>query len=90
MKKHSIKEYESINVTISKEKYPLIFAEKVQELIECGLTREEAEESAEGMEIELELQYEKGYGLFGWDAEATESAQIASPYTMNVLEEIDD
>ena len=39
--------YESINVTITKEKYPIIFANKVQELINNGLTKEQAEESVE-------------------------------------------
>lgn len=77
--------YESINVTITKEKYPIIFANKVQELINNGLTKEQAEESVEGMTIELELYYEVDYGLFGVESEAVEdNADIASPYTMDI------
>lgn len=48
---------------------------------ECGMTREQAEESIEKMEIELEVYYEIGYGLFAVDNEAVTSGTIDSPYS---------
>ena len=80
--------YESINLVITKEKYPIIFENKVSELIEeCGVDRYEAEHEVEGTEIELELYYENGAGLFGVESEAVEQgAPIYSPYTKEEYE----
>ena len=67
-------------VTLTKDKYPIAFENKVLELIEeCGMMREQAEESIEKMEIELEVYYENGYGLFSVDSEAVTSSTIYSP-----------
>lgn len=38
------------------------------------------------MEIELEIYYEKGTGLFAVESEAVESGTIYSPYTAEVCE----
>ncbi|MCQ2771587.1 MAG: hypothetical protein MJ236_07345 [Clostridia bacterium] len=83
VKLNSSDEYEFLcNVTLTKDKFPIAFENKVQELIEeCGLTREQAEESIEKMEIELELYYEKGFGLFAIESEAVTSGTIYSPYS---------
>ena len=40
-----------------------------------------------GMEIELEIYYEKGTGLFAVESEAVESGTIYSPYTGELCEE---
>lgn len=76
-------EYEHLcNVTLTKEKYPIAFEEKVQELLEEGASsREEAEKMVSEMEIELEIYYEKGVGLFAVESGAVESGTIYSPYT---------
>lgn len=78
---NSSDEYEYLcKVILTKEKLPIAFENKVQELIEeCGLIREQAEESIENMEIELEVYYEKGYGLFAVNNEAVTSGTIYSP-----------
>lgn len=80
---NSSDEYELLcKVTITKDKYPIAFENKVLELIEeCGMMREQAEESIEKMEIELEVYYENGYGLFAVDSEAVTSGTIYSPYS---------
>ena len=39
------------------------------------------------MEIELEVYYEVGYGLFAVEADAVESADIYSPYSGELCEE---
>ena len=77
-------EYEHLcNVTLTKEKFPKAFAAKVDELIEEGVctTKEEAEAVIADMVIELEIYYEKGYGLFAVDSEAVNSGTIFSPYS---------
>lgn len=80
---NSSDEYELLcKVTLTKDKYPIAFENKVLELIEeCGMMREQAEESIEKMEIELEVYYENGYGLFAVDSEAVTSGTIYSPYS---------
>lgn len=70
------------NVVLTKDKFPIAFENKVQELmVECGYTREQAEESIPNMEIELEIYYEQGTGLFAVESGAVESGTIYSPYT---------
>lgn len=73
------------NVVLTKDKFPIAFENKVQELMaECGYTREQAEESIPNMEIELEIYYEQGAGLFAVESGAVESGTIYSPYTKEV------
>jgi hypothetical protein len=82
--------YESIGkIVLTKEKFPIAFQNKVDELIEekvCS-TREEAEKIVSEMEIELEIYYEKGTGLFAVESEAVESGTIYSPYTAELCED---
>ena len=77
------------NVTLTKEKFPIAFENKVQELLEEGVcsTREDAERTVEYMSIELELYYHKGYGLFAVDSEAVASGTIYSPYSGELYED---
>lgn len=82
--------YESIGkITLTKEKYPIAFNAKVEELLEEGVEtdRKEAERLVSGMEIELEIYYEKGTGLFAVESEAVESGTIYSPYTAELCED---
>ena len=81
--------YESIGkITLTKEKFPIAFNAKVEELLEEGVEtdREKAERLVSQMEIELEIYYEKGTGLFAVESEAVESGTIYSPYTAEVCE----
>ena len=76
------------DVKLTKDKYPVAFSEKVQELMEdCGMTQEEAEKAIPDMEIELEIYYHKGFGLFAVESGAVESGVIFSPYTGEKMEE---
>lgn len=80
------------NVTLTKDKFPIAFEEKVQELLEegCVATREEAEKLIADMQIELEVYYERGVGLFAVESEAVMSGTIYSPYTGELCEDADD
>ena len=83
-KLNNVSNYEHLcNVKLTKDKFPIAFATKVEELIEQGVceTKEEAESLVADMEIELELYYEKGHGLFAVETEAVDSGTIFSPYT---------
>ena len=74
--------FEGLTIVISKEKYPILFENKVRELIKNGLTREQAEESVQNMEVDLELYYEEDGGFFAVEQEAISSQlTIYSPYT---------
>ena len=85
--------YETIgNFKLSKDKTPIAYENKVQELIEeCGMSREEAEHFVDNAEFELEIYYHKSYGLFAVEAEAVEGgADIYSPYTADEYELCDE
>lgn len=92
LKLNNSDDYEHLcNVKLTKDKYPIAFAEKVQELVEyCGMTEDEAEKAIADMEIELEIYYHKGCGLFAVESEAVEGGTIYSPYTAELLEEADE
>ena len=85
--------YEPILVTLTKDKFPIAFENKVQELLEegCFETREEAEREVSSYPIEIELYYEKGLGLFAVESGAVEShCEIYSPYTGELCERNED
>lgn len=85
--------YESIGaIILTKEKFPIAFNAKVEELLEEGVetSREEAERLVSQMEFELELYYDKGSGLFAVESEAVESGTIYSPYTADLCVQADE
>ena len=93
LKLNSTEQYESINVRLSKDKTPIAFENKVQELLEQGAfdCREKAEKWLSETDFEMEMYYQKDYGLFLVDAEAVEyGADIYSPYTSEKYERFDD
>lgn len=65
---------------LTKEKFPIAYQKKMEEMVEQGLTEQEAEDCLKHMEFELELYYHKTYGLFAVDCAAVESGNIYSPY----------
>jgi hypothetical protein len=83
--------YESIMITLHEDKYPIAHQKKLEELMEQGTFRSEAEakEWINTNPIELELYYEKHSGLFGVEAEAVEEIPhtLCSPYTKAEFEE---
>ena len=83
IKMNNADNYESINITLSKENTPIAYQNKLDELMDCKAfdTQAEAEKWLRETPIELELYYEYGYGLFGVEAEAIESTEIQSPYS---------
>ena len=93
LKLNNSEHYESLgNFHLSKEKYPIAYNAKVEELMEeCDMKRKDAEFAVDDMEFELEIYYEKGIGLFAVETEAVDShATIYSPYTKEELEPFDE
>ena len=82
---NSADNYESINVVLTKDRYPIAYRAKMEELVEqrCYETIEDAEKDNPRIEIDLELYYDKHSGLFGVEAEAIEASAeaICSPYS---------
>ena len=76
---------ESINVVITKDRYPILYRRKKEELVEQKVyeTIEDAEIDNPRFEIELELYYDKEWGLYGVESDAISSSaeSICSPYT---------
>ena len=90
MKLNNSKNYESIKVFLSPIDTPIAYENKIQELVEQGMSLEEAKNFVGTIPIELEIYYSKNNGLFGVEAEAVESGTVYNPYTSELLEEADD
>jgi len=90
MKKNNSDNYESIKFFLNKDKHPIAFAAKLKELVECGMSKEDAESAIPEMEFEMEIYYSDGLGLFMVESEAVESCTIIDPYTGNELEDFED
>lgn len=87
IKAYPINETETIEVRLDKNKTPISFKHKVDELMEQGAfdTREDAEKWVEETPIVLEMIYEKHSGLFAVESESIESG-VFSPYTREEIE----
>lgn len=84
---------EVIHVTLTEEKYPIFFNQKVEELVEeFNISEEDARMQVEGMDFALELCYYKGFGLFAIESEAIELNQsgLFNPYSGEEIEESDE
>ena len=87
IKAYPINEVETIEVRLDRNKTPISFRLKVDELMEQGAfdTRESAEKWVEENPIVLEMIYEKHSGLFAVESESIESG-VFSPYTKEEIE----
>ena len=91
MKLNKASQVEAIDITITKEKYPIVFENKVQELMEdCGMSREEADAEVEGMVIESEIYYHKSCGLCATEQGHVESGVVYDPYDGKECDEPDE
>jgi hypothetical protein len=83
IKAYPINETETIEVKLDRNKTPISFKHKVDELMEQGAfnTREKAERWVMENPICLELIYEKHSGLFAVESEAIETDSLVSPYS---------
>lgn len=80
---------EVIEVRLSREKTPIAFKNKLEELMEEKAfdNEKEAIEWIEKTPFVMEMYYEKGHGLFLVESDALDGVGIASPYTKEELVE---
>ena len=87
MKLNPTNKIETNEVTLTEDKYPIAYKNKLDELMEQGAfpSRKEAIRWLSKTPIVLELYYEKHSGLFAVESEACESSHLFSPYSMEPL-----
>jgi hypothetical protein len=94
IKANSAEDYESTIIRLSKDRYPIAYQAKLEELVEqnCYGSIEEAESDNPYFDIEVEMYYDKHHGLFAVESEAIESnaESICSPYTREYMEDSDE
>lgn len=71
---------EVIEIYLDSVKHPVAYNAKIDELIESGMTREEAEGFISTTPFVMELYYAPNQGLFLVESEAIESTEIYNPY----------
>lgn len=81
--------FEPIVITLTKEKTPIAYKNKIEELVEEGAytSIEEAEKDNPSFEIDCEIYYHKEFGVFAVESDAVESNTIYSPYNGEICEE---
>ena len=89
VKLNSAENYDGIIIIVDKEKYPIAYRNKIEELVEqgCYETIEDAERDNPTFEMECELYYDKHSGLFAVESGAVESGTIYSPYSGELCDE---
>lgn len=94
IKANSAEDYESTIIRLSRDRYPIAYQAKLEELVEqnCYGSIEEAESDNPYFDIELEMYYDKHHGLFAVESGAIESnaESICSPYTGEYMEDNDE
>lgn len=86
IKLNNADEYEPIEICLTPDKTPIAYQNKVQCLMNSGLSEDEAKREAY-TPIELELYYETDSGLFAIEPGAVESGTVYSPYSGNLCED---
>ena len=89
LKLNNLEEMEVLTVKLSKEKTPIAWKNRVQSLLNSGLTRKEAEEFA-SEPLDLEMYYNQNAGLFLVECDAVESGTIYDPYSGELMDEADE
>ena len=89
LKLNSAENYEAITIVLTKDKYPIAYNNKIEELVEQKLypTKEEAEKQNPKFELECEIYYHKHCGVFAVESDAVESSTVYSPYSGEIYEE---
>ncbi len=77
----------SIAFFLSEKYHPIAYSNKLEELVELGMSVSEARNHIDTTPIDLEIYYEKGKGLFAVECDVVEKGgDIYSPYSKTKLE----
>lgn len=91
IKKNPAGQEETIDIVLNEKDHPIAFKAKVKELVESGLTEQEAKNFVSTTPIQLEFYYSPNQGLFLVESEAVEAVlPMYDPYTGEQMEEIED
>lgn len=90
MKLNNSNAYEHFQITLSKDKYPIAFKARVENLVKLGVSREYAEKEVDTTPIELEIYYEPDNGLMAVESDVVTCCDIYSPYTGEKYEPYDE
>lgn len=74
-------------VRLNLSDYPIAYAAKVNELVSCGMTEQEAKDYVDHTTFELELYYHPDHGMFAVESEAVEVGTIYSPYSGELMDD---
>ena len=83
--------YEGIDIVLTKDKTPIAYNNKIEELVEqgCYPDKESAELDNPSFTMECEIYYDKHSGLFSVECGAVESGTIYSPYDGTLCDDCD-
>ena len=73
-------EAENIDIVINEKDHPNAYRAKLEELVESGLTEDEARAFIAAAPFAMEVFYEKGCGLFAVEGEAVGLDFLVTPY----------
>lgn len=90
MKKNTAFEVELVDIYLDQHRHPLAFKVKLHELMESGMSEQEAKSFLMTNPIQMELYYSKDQGLFMIETDAVESTTIYNPYDGKQMEEFDE
>ncbi len=76
---------EVVEIRLDPVKHPVAFDAKRQELVNAGMTRDEAERFILAVPFVMEVYYAPNQGLFLVESEAIESTDIHNPYDGEVV-----
>ena len=80
---------EFISVTLTKDEFPVAVSEKVAEMKEEGFDQETIDNEIKYFTTtpqEIEIIYEKGYGIFAVESESVSSCRLTSPFSKRPVE----
>lgn len=89
MEKVKIKKEERgdvIEIYINPDDHPTAFARCVNELVECGLPRDEAERTVLNQKYIMEIFFEEESGMFAIESEGIDYIKTYNPYTGEEIE----
>lgn len=74
------------DIYLSETKHPIAFKNKLEELVESGLSESEARNFITTTPFRLEIYYQKNCGLFAVESDACDCSKVYSPYTADEME----
>lgn len=72
---------DTFEINLDPEKHPITYQRKLDELLQQGWDKEEAEKYITSAPFVLEMFYDIGIGMFAIESETVENCEIYNPHT---------